>query len=326
MNKFMEMFKDKNVVHVSDSDLDGVSCILEGEVFIEPICASYYPYMNADRGFKDIPMDIVELADVVLFTDIVPTVNLYNELKTMGKVIIICDHHETSKIELNELNIEHYYYIENNEQCGAMILFNNIFEGQRPPRVVKEYINLVSIYDTWKEKSELWKEAGDLFDYHIGSVNYQIRDNPYFANANYLKNMKMKFKFNDRFEYTKNDLDIIQDRRNKRQAVYEKCLSTLEKRIDNKGTKYLYVEMTSGISQIGNRFLTENPDYTYVAIWNTYSLIKADHKISLRSVEGFAVNEIASLWGGGGHKNSASFHFESTNEFEQFKSGKVHLI
>ena len=158
----------------------------------------------------------------------------------------------------------------------------------------------------------------------MGSINYSLTES-YKANYSFMKNMKLKLKFNNNFEFTESDLGIIRNRKNKRNDIYKKSCKILEKRIDNQGNKYLYVAMPSSISILGNRFLEDNPDYIYIAIHNSYFKIKDEMKISLRSL-GYPVNLIAKEYGGGGHKESASFSFSDREKFEKFVKGDFHLI
>ncbi len=321
-NSFIDQFKDKSVFHISDKDTDGVSCICIVEIYIEPLCSVYLPYMNSDRTFSDQYIyDNIENFDIILFTDIAPTLDLLNYIKNLNKTIIICDHHDTSYEVLKDENIEQYYYTI--EDCGAKILFDKIFENSRPPKAVKEYVELVSIYDTWKKNNPLWQQANDVMDLHMGSVNYSV-DDSYKANYKYIKNMKLKLKFNSNFYFTNSDKKIIQERKRKREEAYKKCLKTLEKRIDNQGLKYIYCELPTSISNIGNRLVEENSEYSYVAIYNSYYKIKDLMKISLRSID-YKVNNIAEIYGGGGHPFSASFLFNDIEQFEKFRKGEVHL-
>lgn len=324
IDQFIDQFKDKSVFHISDNDTDGTTCIILGEIYIEPLCSVYLPYMNSDRTFSDQYIyDNIENFDIILFTDIAPNLDLLNYIKNLNKTIIICDHHDTSYEVLKDENIEQYYYTI--EDCGAKILFDKIFENSRPPKAVKEYVELVSIYDTWKKDNPLWQQANDVMDLHIGSINYSV-DDSYKANYRYIKNMKLKLKFNSNFYFTNSDKEIIQERKRKREEAYKKCLKTLEKRKDSYGNLYLYVELSSSISQICNRLLEENREYKYICCLNTYYKVVHLHKISLRSVGSFNTLLISEKYDGGGHKNASSFYLEDDKIFKKFVKGEIHLI
>ena len=147
MNKFLEMFKDKKVMHITDSDTDGVMCCILGEMFIEPLCSVFLPYMNNDRSFTDIELQNVDMSDVILFTDIAPDLNLLDYIRrhSSEKIIVICDHHDTSYEILKNENIKHYYYTS--DFCGTKIFFDKLSEGTRPKKIIKDVVDLVDTYD-----------------------------------------------------------------------------------------------------------------------------------------------------------------------------------
>src|SRR5690606_27000899 len=118
-------------------------------------------------------------------------------------------HHDTSYEILKNENIKHYYYTS--DFCGTKIFFDKLSEGTRPKKIIKDVVDLVDTYDCWKKTSILWNRANDFMDLHMGSINYSLTES-YKANYSFMKNMKLKLKFNNNFEFTESDLGIIRNR------------------------------------------------------------------------------------------------------------------
>jgi oligoribonuclease NrnB/cAMP/cGMP phosphodiesterase (DHH superfamily) len=318
----LKSVKDKVVYGVHDTDLDGVSCRLLTEYFIKPLCKKYIPLNTVERTMVDFNWDTAQKSDIIIFTDIAPSdMIMYQKLIDMNKEVWIFDHHVTSRELLGELP----NYIYSTEKCGTKILYDYITEGKRKHKIINDYVNLVNIYDMWKESDPLRPHAESLHNVLMGTIAWFSNQTETSKRENFINKQLNKFKnrLDGNFYFDMYEQTIIVKAKQKIENNYKTAKKNLKKRVDNEGNKYLFTECVSKVSFVASRLLKEYKDYDYIAIRATFS--KDGYKFSLRSANGFQVEAIAKIYGGGGH--SASSGLELTEEqYFAFKEGKMHLL
>lgn len=329
MSDFFSNFQDKNVVHISDSDLDGVASTILALYYIEPLCNKYIPINTGERDMSEIPDIINDITvDTVLFTDIAPTIELCKELIKNGKKIIIVDHHITSKELLTnlDLNKHKYYYTEDN--CATTLFYDLIMEGCRRNRTINRFVHLVNTYDTWRDNHEDWENAKELHYLKNKCTSWYMGNSApeYDKNLVFIKNISYKFENDRKFCFKYNDLRMIKAEKENEQKAYNIAKKKLRKSIDSKGNSYIYVECPSKVSIIGNRLLKEHNDVKYALCRSTYRDAKATFSFSLRSKGDFDIRHIAESYGGGGHSSSSGFKAKDENEYNSLISGIKHPI
>ncbi len=320
--EFLKFIENKVVGHITDSDLDGVSCRLIAEWFIQPKCKQYIPLNTADRNMDEVPSNFYDNLDVVIFSDIAPpSLEYYQNIKSKNIEVFIFDHHETSKQNLGDLP-NYTYSIEN---CGTKILYDFLTEGRRKQKIIQDYVTLVNTYDTWQLENKLYKHAKDLHNTLMGMIQWFGGGSETQKREKFLKKQYEKFKNRQtgNFYFDLQEQIIQKKALEKEEKNYKEAKKNLQKRVDGAGNNYLFTECVSKVSFIATRLLNEYKDYAYIAIRATF--VKNAYKFSLRSANGFAVNTITEKFGGGGHKAAAGMEL-TEEQYLQFKSGKIHLL
>ena len=81
----IEQFKDKNVLLESHCDLDGIGSIILYKYFIESYTKSSMIYSSDYPDMEIFDENKYKFNDIIIFTDIAPSVELYNQLKKLNK-------------------------------------------------------------------------------------------------------------------------------------------------------------------------------------------------------------------------------------------------
>lgn len=333
--KFLDRFKDKKVLGFFDADLDGVGCRIVAELFIKPITEEWFVYNSAERDMSEFPTNYADKADVVLFADITPTIELYKDLIKKGKEVIICDHHVTAYQELSlDIPEEDYYY--DTERCGTRILYDNCTKDTRRKKAIYQFVELVDIYDKFIDESTLWKRAVSV---HLSLMEvipwFKVKEDPTAKDEHYAKYVERQiYKFTKmkarNFYFTNMEDQLIVKGWGKIDRAYKQAVKSIKKRVDNSGNTYVFLECDSKISFVSNRILKEQEDIQYMVVRSRYN--KDSGKVSLRSSKGsgFDVSAIAKAWAdksitAGGHPNSSGIELY-LEDFNKLKAGSLHLI
>ena len=320
-------FQDKKVFLITDTDLDGVSCSIILQYYIEEYTKDYKIYQTADREFAELDWNACREADIVIFADLAPSdLEMYNKIKEYSDCFIF-DHHLSARETLGDL--DNYYY--NGERCGGAILFDFFTQGRRTNPVVREFINLVDIRDRWIDTDPDWKMASDLSNIMYGMVDWVA----YFRSRETMSEVEKfrpfvertlyKFDKQKHFAFTENEMDIAYKARQKEKENVEQAEKTLDIRVDNSGNKYAFFKCTSKHSYVANAILKKYTYLDYVSLETTLKR-NSEFKISLRSQNDWGVNKIAEAYDGGGHSDASSFHFKNEQDYLDHQSGKKHLI
>ena len=318
----IEKLKDKKIFGCFDSDLDGVGSRVIAEYYLNPVCRMVY-LNTGKRDMSEYDINIALSADICLFVDIAPTLELYEELEKNNKIIIICDHHQSSRDELGER--ENYYF--DLFRCGCKLFYDELTIGMRKNRVAERFVELVNTYDLWKDDTENWGKAKDLHNALYGSIDWYQTDTEKYLD--FVIDQLDKFRNSKEFHFTYKEKVSIDKANKKEISNLKEAKRTLRIRKDNKGNNYGFFTCSSKLSITANRLLKEYGDkLDYVVghiTWNEKQQIKEDKlKLSLRS-NNFDIRHIAEKHSGGGHKLAAGLEV-SYKDFNDFKEGKIHLI
>jgi len=319
---YIKLFKNKSIMHVSDSDLDGISCRLIAEYFIKPVAKNYIPYNTMDRTLPDFSFDVAKECDYIIFTDITPpNLEFYEKIEGKKKVIIF-DHHQSGKDILGYLS----NYIYDLNRSGNKIFFDELVKGKRRKLCIDQYITLADTYDLYKTDSENWEDAKNLNNVLYGYVNWKAYkyETDTERHRKFCEVQLNKFDKFNKFFFNEYEKYIIHNSLRKENQAYEEAKKNLQFRVDNEGYKYIYTECTSKISLIAYRLLKNYGEkIDYIVLYSTWD--KDNLSLSLRSIN-FDTTYITKKWGGGGHKNASGMVFESQQKLNEFREGKFHLI
>lgn len=324
----LDNFKDKKISLITDSDLDGTGACIVYKEYIEPIAQTSSIVQTGKRDMSELNWDYINDADIIIFTDIAPTLDTYNKLKGLNKDIWIFDHHVSSYDILHNHVTNNYYFTTS--KCGTKILFDSIREGQRIKRVIAQFVELVNTYDTWDENSILWKEAKDLHNIKSGYINYfKEYDSEYDKNLVFIDRQLEKFVNSKQYYFSEYEKGLAVKGLQRERDNYEFAKKKMSIRKDDSGNRYAYIEASSKISLICNTLLKEFVDkIDYIIAHSTFEETKENKpngKVSLRSQGNFDVTIIAEKWKGGGHKNSSGAELP-LDIFSKLKNNEIHLI
>jgi len=324
-----DYFKNKKIYCVTDIDLDGISSNLLTRLYIKPIAEIYNYTITFDRQMSEFDKEYCNNSDIIIFIDLAPPLEMYQNLIQQGKEVFIFDHHETHYKELSDIVPEdhYFYYID---KCASKIFFDEIMKGRRVSKCAYQYIELVNTYDTWQQQSYLWKDAEKLQDIMYEYINWG--DNTLTNNTrnNFFINKQIeKIEKGKHFYFTQYEEKLYLNAKLKKERNLNAAKKSLQIRTDNSGNKYGYFECNAKISIIANLLLKEFPELVYIVGYATFLSTYKNEKngnISLRTIrDDFAVNTIAELWSGGGHSQASGLELPE-KEFNEFKKGMIHLI
>lgn len=318
----LEYFKDKRIYHLSDSDLDGISSRIIAEYYINPI-STYFVDNSVDREMGEFDLDIAIEADIIIFTDITPTVELYEHLKMLDKEIFIFDHHITGKELLGD--VSNYYY--DITKSATKIFYEELLKNKRERRVIHQFVELVNIYDMWKTKSMLWNQAKDLHNVMYGYVDWSTAKttSDSIKYIKFITSQLSKFDISKIFYLNQYEKVLAVKAKKKELKSYKEAKKSLKFHIDGEGNNYCYFECGSKLSFVSHRILEElNGKVKYAISRSTYDRNKI--RVSLRSKNKFDVSRIAEKWGGGGHIEASAIEFKDREVFKQLIKGKIHLV
>ena len=325
--QFLERFKGKKIYSVHDSDLDGVSSYIVAILYIQPLCAQFIYTLTSKRDMSEFNETSALGSDIILFSDITPTVALYKHLtEDLHKEVFIFDHHLGPRDELLTVVDKDYYF--SNEKCGAKVLFDTITKGIRVKKCIYEYIEKVDIYDRWITGSALWKEAKDLHNIMYGCVNWFANESDNIKYDKFINSQLQKFMTAKYFYFTDYEKQLALKAEKKEKDNQTQAEKNIQFRKDNSKNDYAYFECSSKLSIVANNLIKKYPDIKYFVCHSTFeetARSNANGKISLRCKDDFDVTVIAQKWLGNGHKQASGIDMK-IEDFEKLRKGKMHLI
>lgn len=260
------------------------------------------------------PLNIMRLQNKkVLFCDYAPADCYIDILEQNCTNIMILDHHITAA---NRINKSYAYF--DMERSGAGIVWDYFFDSTR-----HDFINWVEDRDLWKWK---YKETANFYAgiqlvlstlkyddfesmFNIFDELYNIPSkSTYYIELGDLINRSIQNKaYNIASYHSKNsDKYCIEDKE------YNICIVNCP---------------TDIISEVGS-ILTKDYNFDFAVLWR-YNHPDTEYIVSLRANNigktVIDVSEIAKKFGGGGHKNAASFS-TNINPIILFHSHHSHLI
>jgi oligoribonuclease NrnB/cAMP/cGMP phosphodiesterase (DHH superfamily) len=276
--------------------LDGIS----NEILAQFFNLNFDKTVSYDYEYFDDPtrIKIFSDADNIIFSDISPSQELYNNLISSGKIIRIFDHHDSS-IWIKDKP----WCVHDNNRSGTKIFFEEYvlshFARYKP--IVREFVEMVSVYDLWKVDSPLRPMSEDLQRVFVKYGNWGLDDN-LARHDRFIAAMVKKFQKQDRFSWNPTELMYIKEARVSEDEAYQEAMSMMQTRWDNKGRKFGVFSAWGKISMTCHRVLNiDKSDFVYLVCAQTFH--DKWGTMSLRSREGeFDLTELAGV---NGHKASA---------------------
>ncbi|MDR3290087.1 MAG: hypothetical protein LBT02_02270 [Rickettsiales bacterium] len=285
----------KNILF-THTDLDGAGCALLLKTFLG-LDEIYYISHGLDNKIdNDIKKHLSKHnpKDVNVFiTDISPnTEEMFEWLIKNCSSVNVLDHHKSQ-----EHFTKYKEFVYYNGKCGTLLVKEYLQSlGKWEHRYLKDwnyFVEMVNDIDLWILADPFSKDLNSLF-FFMGMAKFVevFTDKPY-----------MMYRYND-------IIDILQ----KTEEHYVKNVMG-QKQPCACGGDYVFAEWFG--NEVCNELARNNVDHIGVFI-NMKS-----KSVSLRSIGDVDVSVIAKANGGGGHRNSSGFSFESLEEVDRFiKTGK----
>lgn len=248
--------------------------------------------------------------DEIYVTDHCPSYTLCEKIdssKTLSSVIKVFDHHVSRKGK--EENFDFVNLVVENEhgkQSGTSLFYEYLVKIGKLKRTnsLDMFTKLTTLYDTWEWKKD--KEYG-MQAYRLNTLFQAVGRDKYIEIVrNILERNPNEFKFSTI------ENKIVDDFINDFNAKIEGYITKI-KIVDVDGLKVGYVELEdlykNDIAEVlRNQNNPLNISYLMMPL-------KDRESVSLRNIENIDLADIASKFGGGGHKSAASFP-KSNEEFK----------
>jgi len=230
---------------------------------------------------------IVSGYDKVFMVDCSIPVKDMAQLKIHNKEFIWIDHHERT-IKETEKHLKNIPGLRDDKhEHSACVLTWKYLHDDSVPVILKS----IEDFDIWKWKLPYTDEINTaLF------IDYKSRDK-----------LIPLLKYHS-FKDIKHIIDLGRTYINMRESQIKFLVNTMRTK-EFHGHKTAIVNSPMHGSQLGSRILRDNPDIEVVIIWYNFRNII---RVSLRSKD-VDVSEIASKYGGGGHRLASGFSLK-TNE------------
>jgi oligoribonuclease NrnB/cAMP/cGMP phosphodiesterase (DHH superfamily) len=301
-----------NNVLLSHTDCDGLGSIILAQYFDLP----FDKIVSYDYGFEDEAATVQILYDSnnIVVADLALTPAVHDDLLRKGKTVRVFDHHETS-----QWIAERPGCVWDNKRSGTKIFFDEYVKpriGRYRP-VVREFVDLVDVYDRWDLASPLRPMSEDLQRVFVKYGNWGL-DDALVRHDRYIMAMLRKLEKDEHFGWNNVELMYIRDAKASEDKAYNDALAMLQIRMDNKGRRFGLFSAWGKISMTCHRMLNvDNMDVDYLVVaqtfhgkWGTMSLRSREGKFDLMELAGVA-----------GHKASAGATLTPENAQKFMREG-----
>lgn len=318
-NKQYELENINKVIHLSDSDFDGVGALhlsdyffgkhLEAEqIHTEPIRRTtldekVLSLIDSGGWTKD---TLLLITDIGVSDEVAETIETYHE---EGYMVRLIDHHETA----NRLNKYDWAVVKStSEKDGekrlesATTLFLEFLHedfGMKPVPVLSHYAELVRLYDTWdwhnvlhgEGDGKLAKSLNDLL--HIFGI-------PRFREVFLERILALKKLGYKQMQLGEDETFLLELEEMRIKDTFKKKKSQivfLDIEVGDKPYHVGMVSVESYHSELGNLLNEEFPECDLIIMFDVGA-----GKISFRTIhEHIRVNDVAKHFDGGGHPKAA---------------------
>lgn len=236
--------------------------------------------------FREIPSNLKLKDKTIYFIDFAPrTVEEMLELRKKNKVVAL-DHHVSGEIIVK--SADEYVYDINHS--GAVLAWKYFHPKKPVPKLLKH----IEDGDIWKFALPKTKEVSAW----LGVVDFkELKD--FDSIAKKFEKPSLRKKFIEQGDLLLN----FQDRE------IDEIIRLTTTRVEFEGHKILAVNSPVHRSAIGHIIAEKSKSFGIVWVERANVI-----KVSLRSIKNFDVAKIAEKYGGGGHKNAASFTLKKGSE------------
>jgi oligoribonuclease NrnB/cAMP/cGMP phosphodiesterase (DHH superfamily) len=293
---------------VTHSDCDGIA----SPVLVDTFNLPFDKIVSFDYGFEEEQalIDIIRNSKNIVVADISLTPALHDELLASGHSVQVFDHHDGTKWIADKPGC-----VWDNKRSGAKIFFDEYVKpivGRYKPSV-REFVDLVDVYDRWDLESPLRPMSEDLQRVFVKYGNWGLDDN-LARHDRFVAAMRKKLTSQDHFSWNQTELMYIQEAKASEDKAYQEAMSMLQTRWDNNGRRFGVYSSWGKISMVCHRMLNiDKMDVSYIICVQTFRGKLG--QLSFRAREGeFDLTELAGVEG---HKASAGASL-SPEEIKRF--------
>lgn len=284
------MKKDLLITH---TDLDGISPII-----LLNLIGRNFEYKNIEihevtDTFNELFASDLSIYENIYVTDLTLTEEIYKYIKDNNLTIKVFDHHETHMFASNYPNVTVKVNHNGRQTCGTELFYlylKDIYENLNKP-IIADYVEQVRQLDTFTFESDLPR--------HIETIRETI------GKLDFIKS------FTKRLKKDKERLELTAFEKRFVKLKAEELLRYMQKK-EKLMFRYNIEGRTCGVvfsennkSELGNYLSNKYPELDLII------LIDASSRISYRtSRDDIAVNEFASIYGGGGHRKASGSSFD----------------
>jgi oligoribonuclease NrnB/cAMP/cGMP phosphodiesterase (DHH superfamily) len=293
---------------LTHEDLDGIASI----ILIDALDLSFNKIISTNYGFEEEQKFISVIRDSkdIIVADIALTPEFHNELLAAGHSVRVFDHHDGTRWIAEKPGC-----VWDNKRSGAKIFFDEYVKPivGRYKSSVREFIDLVDVYDRWDLESPLRSMSEDLQRVFVKYGNWGLDDN-LARHDRFIAAIVKKFKKQDKFSWNQTELMYIQEAKKSEDKAYQEAMAMLQTRRDSKGRRFSVYSAWGKISMVCHRMLNiDKMDVSYIVCVQTFHGKLG--QLSFRSREGeFDLTELAGVEG---HKASAGASL-SPEEIKRF--------
>jgi uncharacterized protein len=267
--------------------------------YIEVDHADFNQKINKTK-YQEVTSKINNIRDSdVIMADICLDREILSEILKRGNTLTVIDHHKSSESTLLKINEEYgksgaldILFDSENKYSGADLAWQWMYgkEAEKPL-----FLKLVSDGDTWQNK---YKETKDF--YAGLSANGSPKD---IDTSKYIEFL----------DDEKKTLKLIKDGAAIHKTLNEEVAAHVELAVDVMiaGKRGKMVIAQAGLkSELGNA-LAKDADFGMVVV------VKEDMvQVSMRSIHPNTVDDLAALYGGGGHAQASAFRLKTMEELD----------
>lgn len=297
----------KVIIFSHESDIDGLGCVVLAELAFKDV--NYVLAPNVEKLellFRNyLSNGSLNDYDKIYITDLAlrdPSLTMVNESVLKDNVLVF-DHHKRAIDDgLNRYSFTKIIEEDKNgKRCATDLFYEYLCEKSLiiPSQAISEFVELTRLEDTWqwKKDSQHGEAAHDLailfncigIEKYISDMVYKLLNNK------------------DSFLLSKEEKELIQNRKEEYNKLLEIILSNAEYFTDENDNKYGIVFANYEYRNELAEFIVENGNKENIKYFIVVAMDKGEYgQKSYRTIEdGFDVNEVAMLHGGGGHPGAA---------------------
>ena len=300
--------EEKNIIFSHESDIDGLGCIILGKLaFDNPDYVLVPNVEKLELAFREyIELGNFDKYKNIYVTDLAlydPSLSKVAESSLKDKVHVF-DHHKRAIDD----NMNRYSFTqiieedENGKRCGTDLFYEYLVQNHlmNTSKAIEEFVELTRLEDTWE-----WKKSGVIGE---KAHNLSILLNA-VGIEDYISRLASKL-FNNSvsFDFDEQEMALIQSKKEEYDQLLQSIISSTEYFLDENANKFGIVFADYEYRNELAEYIRRNGNPQEIKYFIVVAIDKGEFgQKSYRSIEeGFDVNAVAVMHGGGGHPGAAS--------------------